>query len=134
MKDQEINIAIAESRGVNLRKWSYEHGWPIQTSAGHASRAAAADDIQSWLGGQSAADAQMSLREYQGKPPSYTTDLNAIHNVIVESDANYSIGLLDQILWESYEPKHLVSPLDKVKATAVQLCEWHLRTLNLWKS
>lgn len=66
------------------------------------------------------------------KIPDYTSDLNAMHDVIKSSGEDYSTGWLDQILWESYEPKHLVSSLDRLKATAAQLSEWHLKTIGKW--
>lgn len=109
MTDTEMNIAIAESLGWKRHPnadWKRHHIVVMFNPEGNR----------------------------QGVP-SYTTDLNAMHEVIMSNtEAEFSTGTLDQILWESYKVKHLISPFDRLQATASQLAEAFLKTNNLYTS
>jgi hypothetical protein len=103
MNENNINIAIAESMGWSLADRKYLP-WTAPDKERH-------QDVIS-----------------------YTSDLNAMHEVIMSNTENeFSTGILDQILWESYEPKHLVSHFDRLQATAEQLAEAYLKTIGKWK-
>lgn len=110
MNDNEINIAIAEACGwqkVDELNSSLHHFrcW-VEPGTGRK---------QHW--------------KFRVSPPSYTTDLNAMHEaekvLTAEQFQDYDIELTDQyVLHQSNNPIH---------ATARQRAEAFLRTLGKWK-
>jgi hypothetical protein len=104
MKDQDINITIAESRGLEI------------------------ENFTPWNG-----PTHKAYRDSSGyhKMPSYTTDLNAIHKVIMEEIVNHSAhrviqfkGILVQI----------VGHIDLWCAESSELAEAYLKTIGKYES
>ena len=109
MTDNEINIAIAEACG-----------WRSPEKL-----------TESWWAGMSANE-KNGRCEYCGchfcdctdSPPSYTTDLNAMHEAEM-------VWTADQ--WYKYDSLMPLRDPQKIHATARQRAEAFLRTLDKWK-
>lgn len=118
MTPQEINIAIAESVG-----WVFAE---MEEPSGSKWNA--------WL------DPNGEIRI---DIPSYTVDLNAIHEIEesilkASKDWNYTLNLGDVVRPEIYDPKDCFWKSTTwtwrvVNANALQRCEAYLRTIGKWK-
>jgi hypothetical protein len=117
MNTQEINIAIAESMG-----WKY------------------IEDMLPIPHGLSPVNVEQGLPDnfdYKWPIPSYTTDLNAMHEAwaTLSHDDKMTFAFnLCIVMHGSYDASNLdwCRASDLIGATAAQRAEAYLKTLNLW--
>jgi hypothetical protein len=137
MKDQEINIAIAEACGVKPSVNEYIVVSPDGKSICMSSESRTT--CMKWL---SDLKERFPLNEYctwTVQPhyvwPAYTECLNAMHEAEMWL-RNYSSNQQTDKVWKDWRKvlEYVAGPLESVHATARQRAEAFLRVKGLWKA
>lgn len=130
MTDEQINIAIAESLGIEptLVEW---WAWKDDGDGGRICMSSPIKDhVEKWL-----ADNPVYAKGFIAKPfyryPNYTADLNACHEFEKTVMLN-SHTRLNYLAWLGWENDYAATVFACVHATPRQRCEAYLRTIGKW--
>jgi len=129
MNKQKQNIAIAKLMGVKFTKSN------VCDYCNGRTPYAAGDDygITIWEECKRCQNTGKVKTYYIGLPD-YTKSRDAICNALsLVNEENVFTYFLSQIIWDSLDEKHLITPLDMMKATPKQVAKALLETLGLWE-